>query len=280
MVNVSVILPCKNEEKNITDTLDRLKAQTIQPKEVVIVDDASTDNTLRILQEITNRYGWILKRREKNDERYISIVNALKLASSLLKQNFDYLMILDGDTLLEQQYIEKIIKKFELIPNLGIVGGSLKSPDDSKMTTFLKYSYNVFGSNRAYSKKCWFDINGGKTMNANSVTWDSEHSVLAEVKGYIVKRFDDITSESIRVTSNKLPSFIRGTVYYQFGYGLPFTIIHSIFKLKLNYLLGYLSAWMNKKKRICDQELLNQIRKQHDQKAFQRISNILFHNNE
>ena len=276
MVNVSVILPCKNEEKNITDTLDRLKAQTIQPKEVVIVDDASTDNTLRILQEITNRYGWILKRREKNDERYISIVNALKLASSLLKQNFDYLMILDGDTLLEQQYIEKIIKKFELIPNLGIAGGSLKSPDDSKMASFLKYSYNVFGSNRIYSKKCWFDINDGTSMQANSVTWDTEHSVLAEVKGYIVKRFDDITSESIRVTSNKLPSFIRGAVYYQFGYSLPFTVIHSIYKLKINYLLGYLNAWMNKKKRIGDQRLLNQIRKQHDQRAFKRISEISF----
>ena len=276
MVNVSVILACRNEEKNITDTLDRLNAQTIQPKEVVIVDDASTDNTLQILQEITNRNGWILKRREKNDERFTSIVNALKLASSLLKQNFDYLMILDGDTLLEQQYIEKIIEKFGSIHNLGIAGGSLRSPDDSNIVSFLKYSYNVFGSNRIYSNKCWFDINEGKIMQANSVTWDNEHSLLAEVKGYLVKRFNDVSSESIRVTSNKLPSFIRGTVYYQFGYSLPFVIISSIYKLKLNYLFGYLDARMKKKKRIGDQRLLSQIRKQQDQITLKRISEILF----
>jgi len=274
MVNVSVILPCRNEEKNITKTLSYLQNQTTKPNEVVIVDDASTDDTLKIITPITEKNGWIIHRREENDERYISIVNSLKIASSLLKKNFDFIMILDGDTLLEEKYIEKLLKKFELNSNLGIAGGSLKSPNVSDLNSFLKYDFSIFGSNRVYSKKCWYDINKGKTMKAETVTWDTEHSILAEGMGYLVKRFDEISSESIRPTSNKLPSFMRGVVFYQFGYGFLFTFIHALIKLKFKYLLGYIDAWIEHKDKIGNKKILKKIKIINNSRAFRSIESI------
>ncbi len=256
MVNVSIILPCRNEEKDITKTLNCLQNQTTKPNEVVIVDDASTDGTFKIITPITEKNGWTIHRRGGNDERYISIVNSLKIASSLLKKDFDFIMVLDGDTLLEEKYIEKLLKKFELNSNLGIAGGSLKSPNGSDLNSFLKYDFNIFGSNRIYSKKCWYDINKGKTMKAETVTWDTEHTILAEGMGYLVKRFDEISSESIRPTSNKLPSFMRGVVFYQFGYGFLFTFIHALIKLKFKYLLGYIDAWIEHKDKIGNKKIL------------------------
>jgi glycosyltransferase involved in cell wall biosynthesis len=274
LTNFSVILPCRNEEKDIEKTLQYLQNQTIKPNEVVIVDDASTDNTLGIITRISKDQGWTVVHREKNDERYISIVNTMKLASKNLKNNFDYLVTLDGDTLLEPKYFEKILKKFESDPLLGIAGGQLKSPDDSNMAVFVKYPYNLFGSNRIYSKKCWYEINDGKEMKATTIAWDSEHSLLAQAKGFKVCRFDDIFSESVRPTSNVLPPFKRGINYYQFGYGFVFTFLHSILTLEFRYLSGYIYAKKNKIQQIGNDELLKIIKKQHNKKAYRRLFDV------
>jgi len=183
-------------------------------------------------------------------------------------------MILDGDTLLEEKYIEKLLKKFELNSNLGITGGSLKSPNGSDLNSFLKYDFNIFGSNRIYSKKCWYDINKGKTMKAETVTWDTEHTILAEGMSYLVKRFDEISSESIRPTSNKLPSFMRGVVFYQFGYGFLFTFIHALIKLKFKYILGYIDAWIEHKDKIGNKKILKKIKIINNSRAFRSIESI------
>src|SRR3990172_7662165 len=52
MFGISIVIPCKNEEKYISRCIDSLLRQegTILDKEVIVVDNGSTDNTLRILE--------------------------------------------------------------------------------------------------------------------------------------------------------------------------------------------------------------------------------------
>jgi len=274
MVNVSVIMPCKNEEDDISNTLHHLEAQTVKPNEVVIIDDASTDNTPKILNEFAKKNAWIINRKEKNDDNLTSIVNSLILASKLLKNDFDYLLILDADTLLESTYIEKILQKFQTNLMLGISGGRLKSTDEYKMVSFLKQPHNLYGSNRIYSKKCWYDINRGKIMRAVTITWDTEHSDLAVAKGYVVKRFDDVLSISIRPTSHRLSSIQRGIAFFQLGYGLAITLAHSLLQLKLKYLIGFIFAFFVRKQKIADEKTLKKIRKQIYRRIWARIRNL------
>ncbi|HDN78870.1 MAG TPA: glycosyltransferase [Chloroflexi bacterium] len=49
-MKVSVIITVKNEERTIGKLLDSLKAQTIQPDEIIIVDGGSTDKTTQIIR--------------------------------------------------------------------------------------------------------------------------------------------------------------------------------------------------------------------------------------
>lgn len=55
---ISVIIPCYNVEKYISDAIESIMAQTFMKWEIVIVDDCSTDKTLDIA-----------KKYEKKDER-------------------------------------------------------------------------------------------------------------------------------------------------------------------------------------------------------------------
>lgn len=269
MNKVSVIMTCRNEEENIEKTLNALEKQTVAPNEVIIIDDGSTDKTFEIIQEFSIKNDWILHRKKGDKDRYWSIVNGLKTASSLLKQDYEYLMVLDADTILESQYIQKILEKFESTPNLGIAGGWLKY-NGKRSNEFLEDKQIVFGCNRVYSKKCWEEINEGKLVNVSTIAWDPEHSLRATVRGYDVKRFDDVTSTSIRPPSMKLSSFVNGTLCYQFGYGFSITLISCIFHRKFKFLGGFISAWFKNKRKIDNQENIKIIKNNYSKEFWKR----------
>ena len=51
MMQYSIITPVKNESKYIGETIESVINQTKLPQEWLIVDDSSTDNTKKIIQE-------------------------------------------------------------------------------------------------------------------------------------------------------------------------------------------------------------------------------------
>ena len=277
MDKVSLIIACKNEEPNIERVLVSLEKQSVKPSEVVIVDDASTDKTYEIIKKIVeNNDNWVVHHRKKSDERYISIVIAMKIASNLLKEDFDFLMVLDGDTILEPLYIEKILQKFHSEPELGIAGGFIQMPKKThKQNKELSEANLVFGSNRVYSRKCWYEINESKIMNVKTVAWDPEHVARAKIRNYEVKRFDDIFSESIRLPSLELSSFSKGILRYQFGNGFWTILISSIINANLPFLIGYFVAWFSKKPKIDNDYYIKKMRKQHDSEYIRKIRSKL-----
>lgn len=66
---VSIIVPARNEERNIRQCVESLLAQDYEHFEVIVVDDGSTDNTAHILDELTSTHPgkdhlWVLRLRE------------------------------------------------------------------------------------------------------------------------------------------------------------------------------------------------------------------------
>jgi glycosyltransferase involved in cell wall biosynthesis len=51
-MNLSVIVPCFNEASTILDLIERVAASPVQMKEIIVVDDGSTDGTIEVLQSI------------------------------------------------------------------------------------------------------------------------------------------------------------------------------------------------------------------------------------
>jgi 4,4'-diaponeurosporenoate glycosyltransferase len=48
---LSIIIPARNEEQNLPTLLRSLAAQSIRPREIIVVDDASTDRTAELARE-------------------------------------------------------------------------------------------------------------------------------------------------------------------------------------------------------------------------------------
>lgn len=59
-IPVTVVIPCFCCASTIKRAVDSVAQQTQKPAEVILVDDASGDNTLEVLHKIANQYsGWV-----------------------------------------------------------------------------------------------------------------------------------------------------------------------------------------------------------------------------
>ena len=67
MPNVSVIIPTFNRAHLIKESVSSVLVQTFKPKEVIVVDDGSSDKTWDILKNL----GFSLSESRKNTLRYI-----------------------------------------------------------------------------------------------------------------------------------------------------------------------------------------------------------------
>ena len=57
---VSAVIPTYNDERYIVEALDSILAQTAGPGEIVVVDDASTDATPRLVTAYIERYAHLI----------------------------------------------------------------------------------------------------------------------------------------------------------------------------------------------------------------------------
>jgi len=102
--NVSVIVPAYNEENNIEECVNSILNSNYPKKkiEIIIVDDGSTDNTLKILKKFKNVE--ILKQNHQGK------VEALNLGG--MKSKHEFLVTIDADTILDKDCIKELVKPF------------------------------------------------------------------------------------------------------------------------------------------------------------------------
>src|SRR5438270_12938864 len=58
-MKISIIVPTYNRASLIAETIDSILAQSLQPAEVIVVDDGSIDNTENILAPFGNAIKYI-----------------------------------------------------------------------------------------------------------------------------------------------------------------------------------------------------------------------------
>lgn len=78
---LSVILPNYNHSQYISEALDAILNQSFSPLEIIVIDDASTDNSLEVISRYTEKYPFIkLIKNEFNRGHLISASDAVKFS--------------------------------------------------------------------------------------------------------------------------------------------------------------------------------------------------------
>lgn len=62
--SVSVIVPCYNHEKYLRECIDSIMSQTYTNFELVVIDDGSKDDSLKVLKELQKKYTFTLIHQE------------------------------------------------------------------------------------------------------------------------------------------------------------------------------------------------------------------------
>jgi glycosyltransferase involved in cell wall biosynthesis len=119
MVSVSVIIPCYNSAQTIERAIQSVAKQSLRPQEVIVIDDASSDNTIEILQSLQNHYGkdWLkLVMLAKNAGPSFARNQGWDLASQ------NYIAFLDADEAWHPQKNEIQYQWMLANPNVAISG--------------------------------------------------------------------------------------------------------------------------------------------------------------
>ena len=105
---VSIIMPSYNCGKYVEETICSVQAQTYQNWEIVFVDDCSTDNTIRIVNDLQDKDSRIrLYQNHINSGAAVSRNNALREAKGR------WIAFLDSDDLWEPTKLEKQVRFME-----------------------------------------------------------------------------------------------------------------------------------------------------------------------
>lgn len=106
-ISVSIIVACRNEERNISQLIESLLKQTYSPEhtEIMIVDDHSEDNTVKIIKTYTEKHRRIKLYKLPNNKR--GKKEALETAVKEAKA--DLIMTTDADCILQSSWISTFI---------------------------------------------------------------------------------------------------------------------------------------------------------------------------
>jgi len=113
---ITILIPAYNEEKVIEITIESVINADYPKKEIIVIDDGSTDRTL----EIASRYKDQVKILHKENGGKASALNY-----GLVFTTGEIISIIDADTIIGRQALKQIAKGFSN-PKVAAVAGNIK----------------------------------------------------------------------------------------------------------------------------------------------------------
>lgn len=101
MIKISVVVPTYNVEKYIIESLQSILSQTLQDIELLVIDDGSTDNTLKVIQDNFSDSRIKIVKKENGGAS-----SARNLGITLARG--EYISFIDSDDIIEKDMLEKL----------------------------------------------------------------------------------------------------------------------------------------------------------------------------
>ena len=124
--DISVIIPLYNKASSIERTLRSVLAQRVLPREIIVVDDGSTDDSALIVERI----GSPLVRLLHQENRGVSVARNRAIAQATGR----WVALLDGDDAWEEDYLWEVERLIAAYPDCGAYGTGFWVETDGRRT--------------------------------------------------------------------------------------------------------------------------------------------------
>jgi glycosyltransferase involved in cell wall biosynthesis len=128
-----IVTPLHNEEASVVALVNTVTSLSNLPRQWVIVDDDSTDNSLSLVSGLTSGLpnASVARRGETNTWGWVEYGKVVRFGIEWLDHNFpsrsdapEYVAVLDADVLVEPGYFEKLIQELKNCPS-GVIATGL-----------------------------------------------------------------------------------------------------------------------------------------------------------
>ncbi|MGM0636598.1 MAG: glycosyltransferase [Bacteroidota bacterium] len=260
-MKIAIVIPAHNEEDCIEKTLNSLLQQSFLPKTIVVVDDHSSDDTAKILGEISRNNSIVKTIRITSNDNHQpggKIINAFYAGYNSLQEDFDVICKFDADLIFPKNYLSTLVTEFSSNPKLGIFGGFCTIQKNNKwVVEGLTGKKHVRGALKAYRKQCFLDING----LIPEMGWDTLDELLARYYGWQVKTDSKLLVKHTKPTGERYAKSLAkqfGISLYRLGYSFSLALITSLKmgwkKKKISFfvisILQYLKVYFNKSEKL------------------------------
>ena len=213
-LGISVIICCYNSIKRLPETLRHLALQEVSsdlPWEIVVIDNASTDNTAQLAQEEWNKYDSYHVGFQVTKQPLQGLVFAKEMGVNAA--NYEYLVFCDDDNWLSSNYISNAFKIMQSNGQIGVLGGhGVFEPEQPFWSEIEQYKtlyatgsqrwavteHWVYGAGSVYRKSLllslksngWQHITSGRVGNKLISGEDVELCFMCFLTGYQIV-YDD-----------------------------------------------------------------------------------------
>lgn len=254
-MNFYIIIPAHNEQNYIAQTLESLTQQTLLPKQLVVVADNCTDNTVEIAKSFAKTFPFIKVISNESTEQHLpgsKVINAFYEGLKTLDNNYDIICKFDADLIFPTNYLETLARHFNQNNQLGMAGGFCYVEQDNQwVLENLTNKDHIRGALKAYRKQCFKDIGQLKT----SIGWDTVDELLAKFHQWEVKTDANLKVKHLKPTGstyNQTAKLLQGEAMYKMRYGYTITLIAALKiafkKRQLSTISDYLKGFRLAKK--------------------------------
>lgn len=252
-MNFYIVIPAHNEQAYLSKTLQSLVEQTLLPSKIVVVNDASTDETQKIIDQFSEKYNFIesvFHNSKKLHEPGSKVINAFYKGFDTLDTNFDIICKFDADLIFPKNYLEKIAAVFQKDPSVGMAGGFcyIEKNGDWVLENLTNKDH-IRGALKAYKKECFEQIDGLR----NTMGWDTVDELLSQYNNWKIQTVSSLHVKHLKPTGtvySKASKHKQGEAFYRMRYGFWLTLIASAklaskknsLVLFIDYINGYTKA--------------------------------------
>jgi glycosyltransferase involved in cell wall biosynthesis len=179
---VSVVVCCYNMAAELRKCLESLRRQTYRNKEIIVVDDASTDETARVVSEFN--------RSSQGSVRLVSNATNLGVAGSrnvgIRHAKGDIIAFTDADCTVDEDWLVELVRAF-LGDRTAAVGGRILDDDCSNVWELSEKGHNYVARAEGavtYVQGCNMAFNATvlrSTMFDDEIKYGYEEALLCDL---------------------------------------------------------------------------------------------------